>query len=223
MKRNLLVFIALILASCNFLKSPPSNEPDLGSPNKKFEVNLDGDNLYKIINLSITNDTIINLISQLGKHKYSTSRDDYFPYATTAMNLDYEFENGISISFTGPDAGTNEKQKVMDMIKKYPNGFRVERVDVETNIYKGSLPKGILHTDGPVQVEKKIGKHSEHFKSNIDQSERVEYIYPHHGLDIRFNFYPGDLSPDSTIQLLIITDSITEMKRFPTIYPQYKE
>lgn len=224
MKYYISAFACLLLTvSCGFLKTKPSNEPDMGSPKHKFEVNIDGDNLYKIINMPISNDTMINLFSQMGKHKYSNSRDDYFPYATTAMSLYYEFENGISLSFSGPDAGSNDKQAVMDMMKKYPTGFRLEQISIDNKVYRGKLPKGILNTDSPILVEEKVGKYNEFFKSNVDQTERVEYFYPHLGLDIRFNFFPGEFSPDSSIQMIIITDSITEMKRFPTIYTRFKE
>lgn len=223
MKYYIMAFICITMVSCGFLKTPSSNEPDLGLPKNKFVVNIEGDNLYKVLNLPITNDTIINLISQLGKHKYSTSRDEYFPYATTGMYLYYEFENGLSLYFNGPDAGSNEKQKVMTLIKEYPTGYRLEKINIENGVYKGTLPKGLLNSDDALRVEEKLGKHNEHFKSNNDQSSRVEYIYPNHGLDIRFSFYPDGVSVDSTIQLISITDSITEMKRFPTIYPQYKE
>jgi hypothetical protein len=216
MKLKYLLFL-ISFTSCGFLKTPPSNEPDLGAPSKQFEVNIQGDRLYQLINLPITNDTIKNLLVQLGKHSYSTSRDEYDPYATTAMTLYYEFE-GITLVFNGPDAGTNEKTKVTELIKQYPHDFILEQIDIEPAKYKGALPKNILATDKAFEIEKKLGKHNEHFQSNLDPSQRVQYIYPHHGLDIQFNFHPGGVSLDSNMYLMVIKDSLKEKARFPTIY-----
>jgi hypothetical protein len=221
--RGKFFLIICLFTSCGFFKTPPSNEPDLGTPSKQFDVNIQGNEIYTMLNLPITNDTIKNLIIQLGKHSYSTSRDQYNPYARTGMYLYYEFE-GIRLSFNGPDAGTNKKEEVEKLIREYRmDPYFLEQITIEPAKYKGILPMGIKSTDGPIQIEEKLGLHDEHFQSNNDVSRRVEYIYPNHGLDIRFNFFPGDLNPDSTMYLLIVTDSVAEMKRYPTKFPKYQD
>ncbi len=213
----LVILITFFISSCGFLKTPPSNEPDLGEATKKFEVNIQGDELYKLIGLSLTSDTVKNLFNQLGHHGYSTSRDFYYPYATTGMYLYYEFGD-LRFSFNGPDAGSNEKSKVENLIKKYPDGYRLEQIEIRTPSYKGTLPKGINDSLYPNEVEKILGKYDEHF-GRLDPTQRIKYFYPNHGLTILFNTTPVDIHPDSSIFRIWITDSITEMKRFPTKFP----
>ena len=211
----------LCFISCSFLSSKKKTF-DIGPPNKTFDLDISGDHLYDCINLSITSDSCKNLIRQLGEYKFSTSRDEYFPYATTGMLLYYEFE-GVRLVFDGPDAGSNDPEKIKDLIKTYPNGFRIQEIDIEPALFKGALPKTITQNDSPWIVEKKLGKYNTHFGSNIDRSEKVSFTYPNHGLVVKFNFYPEEFNADSSIHLVVITDSITEMKRWPTIFPAYAE
>lgn len=216
MRMICLVIMVFLISSCGFFRTPTSNEPDLGVPSKEFKVNIDGDNLYQLLNLPITSDTIKNLINQLGKHSYSTTRDEYNPYATLGMKLYYEFE-GIRLVFNGPDTGTNKKEEVEKIIRENPKDpFILEQIDIEPAKYKGRLPKGIVSSDGPVQIDKKLGIHDEHFFSNKDATRRVQYIYPNHGLEIQFKCFPDGISMDSSMYLLIVKDSLKEMARFPT-------
>ena len=207
----------LMLSSCLFggKKKDKNAELKIGEPSKAFTINLDGNNLYSLINLPLASDSMKNAIKQLGNFRFKTSMDEYYPYPTTAEYLYYDFGAiNISVRGAGMNIKRNELQKTYD---EYTSSFRTESVVIYPEDYKKPLPYQLKYTDNPSVVEKKVGMHDDFFHRPSETDYR--FFYPNKGLEIKF--YCG-LS-DTNITQITLTDSITEMQRFPTKFGVDKE
>ncbi|MBK6834472.1 MAG: hypothetical protein IPG89_09435 [Bacteroidetes bacterium] len=188
---------------------------NIGEPSKAFAVNIDGDNLYSLIGLPLASDSMKNVIKQLGDFKFTTSMDEYYPYPTTAAYLNYEFGSMyICVRGAGMNIERSELQKTYD---EYTSSFKTESIVIYPEDYKKPLPYNLKYTDTPSMVEKKVGLHDNFF--HTPRETDYKFFYPNKGLEIKF--YCG-LS-DTTITQITLTDSITEMQRFPTKFGADKE
>ncbi len=95
--------------SCIEQASFKEPELNIGSTTQKFKLDVTGNGLKSYINVKLLSDTSRDLISQLGKYKFSTSKDPansednkYNPdvfiyYDYEGLQLKYAFEEGGSI------------------------------------------------------------------------------------------------------------------------------
>jgi len=213
----LLASATIFLSSCLFSgKSKKLSMPlNIGEPSKTFAVNVDGDNLYRLINLPLASDSMKNAIKQLGDFNFTTSMDEYYPYPTTAEYLYYDFGGlNISVRGAGMNIKRNELQKTYD---EYTSSFRTESIVIYPEDYKKPLPYQLKYTDTPSMVEKKIGLHDNFF--HTPRETDYKFFYPNKGIEIKFNCRLSD----TTITQITLTDSITEMQRFPTKFGVDKE
>lgn len=214
---GIITLLLLTLSSCLFggKKKEKNAELNIGEPSKTFTVNVDGDNLYRLINLPLASDSMKNALQQLGNYKFTTSMDEYYPYPTTAAYVNYDF-GGLYISVRG--AGMNiQRSELQKTYNEYTSSFRTESIVVYPADYKKPLPYQLKHTDTPSMVETKVGMHDDFFHTPSETDYR--FFYPNKGLEIKFHC---GLS-DTTITQITLTDSITEKQRFPTKFGVDKE
>lgn len=212
------IYLVVIIAffSCfSGRKEKDKNILNIGEPTKSFQLNLEGENLYSLIGLPLASDSMKNALMQLGKFKFSTSMDEYYPYPTTAEYVNYDF-GGIYITVIGAgmDIKRNELQKTYN---EFTSSFKTESITVYPEEYKGTLPYKLKFTDTPSMVEKKVGIHDDFFHK--PSYSDYKFFYPNKGMEIKFNCRLSD----TTITQIILTDSITEMQRFPTKFGPNKE
>jgi hypothetical protein len=197
---------------------PQEKELSIGVASTTLKLLIEGNDLLKYINTKLLTDSSRNLIAQLGSYKFSTSIDAmnaedsrYSP--DVYMYYDYE---GLQLRYVFKGAGMLQREELQNELENYSKHIYLEQMTIEPQVYKGSLPYGLSKHFGPLSVEKVIGKHNTFFGSG-DPNSRISYTYPEKGLFIVFD---NSLS-DNTIQYITLTDSVTEMKRYPTIYPMY--
>lgn len=214
------LLIPLLFLSCSFFTTRVAEEKelDIGVPVTKMKLATEGSDLIKYINTKLLTDSSRNLLSQLGSYKFSTSIDaanasdsrynpDVFIY--------YDYE-GLQLRYVFKGAGLLQRRELQNEIENYKKYIYLEQIIFEAGVYKGRLPYDLSQHFGPLSVEKVIGKHNTFFDGG-DPNSRTTFTYPEKGLYITFT---NNLK-DNTIQYITLTDSISEMKRYPTIYPNY--
>ncbi len=217
-----LIFL-FISCSCLNKITPEEKEINIGQPSSKIDLKVDGNSLFSYINTKLLSDTSRNLITQLGKYKFSTSKDpensednrynpDVFIY--------YDYE-GLQLKYVFKEGGTIDRKDLPSKIEEFKKYVYLDEIIMEPKKYKGSLPKGLNAFSRSSDVENILGKHNTHFDGG-GSTRKVNYTYPEYGLRFLFNLYaPAYPTDDSTILFITISDSISEMKRYPTIYPKY--
>ncbi len=108
-KKWLFVISAILAISCIEQESFKEPELNIGTATQKIKLDLSGNGLKSYIKVKLLSDTSRNLISQLGKYKFSTSKDPansednrYNPdvfiyYDYEGLELKYVFKEGGSI------------------------------------------------------------------------------------------------------------------------------
>lgn len=220
--RTIILFIAFCFSiSCINTTGIKEAELNIGAPQQKFKMDLS--DLRSYINTKLLTDSSRNLIIQLGKYKFSTSID-----AANAVENRYNPDvfiyydyAGLQLKYVFKGAGLLKRSELQKNLEQYKQYIYLESIIVEPKVYKGSLPNKLSPYAKASDVEITFGKHNSHFDEG-GTTRKINYTYPEHGLRFLFNFYLGDISPDSTIKYLTLSDSVTEMKRYPTIYPHIK-
>ncbi|MEO6306072.1 MAG: hypothetical protein ABIP51_23190 [Bacteroidia bacterium] len=217
-----LVVIALMAISC-INTTIYDREINIGAPKQVFKLNVSGANLQSFINAKLVSDTSRNLIAQLGKYKFSTSADPsnagdnrYSPDAY--IYYDYE---GLQLKYIFEGGGSFQREQLQSKIEEFKKYVYLYEIYFEPKVYKGTLPYQLTSASTPCDVEKILGKHNPSFDGG-SKTRKINYEYPEHGLYLLFNFYLSDVMVDSTINILTLRDSIKEMKRHPTFYPNIK-
>ncbi len=69
--------LIFLFISCSCLNKTTNEEKEIniGQPSSKIDLKVDGNSLFSYINTKLLGDTSRNLITQLGKYKFSTSKD----------------------------------------------------------------------------------------------------------------------------------------------------
>lgn len=212
---------AVISVSCINTAVMKEAELDIGAPKQKFS--LDISDLRSYINTKLLTDSSRNLITQLGKYKFSTSID-----AANALDnrynpdvfIYYDYE-GLQLKYVFKGAGLLKRNELQSNLEEYKKYIFLESIIIEPGVYKGPLPGKLSPYAKANDVEKALGKHNTHFDEG-STTKRINYTYPEHGLRFLFNFYLSDVMADSTILYITVSDSIQEMKRYPTIYTHIK-
>jgi hypothetical protein len=196
---------------------------NIGIPVQKIQLDLSGDQLVSYIHTKLLSDTSRNLIAQLGSYTFSTSVDPVNSYDNRYnpdVILYYEYP-GLTLKYTGKGAGMTQRKELQSVLESYPNSFYLDEIILEPKLYKNTLPFKLTKNSGPYEVEQLLGKHNSFFDSG-STTVKLSYTYPEHGLFVRFNYYPGSLMPDSSILVISLKDPLTEMKRYPTLFPGTK-
>jgi hypothetical protein len=212
--------ISIFFMSCSFFTKyvPEEKELDIGRPSSNISLALGGNDLVTYVNTKLLTDSSRNLIKQLGPYKFSTSIDavnaeDSRNSPDVYFYYDYE---GLQLRYVFKGAGILRRDELQNEIENYKNYIYLEQMTIEPGVYKRSLPYDLSHHFGPLSVEKVIGKHNVFFE-NSDPNRRT-FTYPEKGLFIVFN----NALSDSSIRFITLSDSVTEMKRYPTIYTNYQ-
>lgn len=221
-----LISASVFFLSCSCLTkyAPKEGELNIGTAGTAMRLPIEGNDLLKYINTKLLTDTSRNLIKQLGDYRFSTSID-----AANALDsrynpdvfIYYDYE-GLQLRYVFKGAGMLQRHELQSNLENYRKYIYLDQLIIEPEVYKGSLPYDLSKHFGPLSVERVIGKHNSFFDS-VSPSKKISYTYPEKGLFVLFHHYPGPVIGDSTIQFLTITDSISEMKRYPTIYPKYSQ
>ncbi len=214
------LFIPFLFLSCSFFTTRVAEEKELhiGVPATTLKLATEGSDLIKYINTRLLTDSSRNLLSQLGSYKFSTSID-----ASNAIDsrynpdvfIYYDYE-GLQLRYVFKGAGLLQRSELQYELENYKKSIYLEQIIFEAEAYKGRLPYDLSKHFGPLSVEKVIGKHNSFFDSG-DPNSRTTFTYPEKGLFITFT---NNLS-NNTIQYITLSDSISEMKRYPTIYSNY--
>jgi hypothetical protein len=224
---QILKFSVLIVSfiSCSCLTKLPQEEKEIniGEASSKFKVSTEGKDLISYINTKLLSDTSRNLISQLGHYKFSTSIDPanavdnrYNPDAF--IYYDYE---GLQLKYVFIGGGSFQRNELPVKITEFKKYVYLDQIIIEPKLYKGTLPKGLKSYSKSSDVEKILGKHNTHFDGGASTT-KVNFTYPELGMRFLFNQYaPAYPTDDSTMLYITLSDSIKEMKRYPTIYTKY--
>lgn len=218
------LIIGFISCSCLTKIAPEEKEINIGEAVSKFTVSTEGKDLISYINTKLLTDSSRNLISQLGNYKFSTSIDPanaldnrYNPDAF--IYYDYE---GLQLKYVFIGGGSFQRNELAAKIAEFKKYVYLDQIIIEPRLYKGTLPKGLNSNSKSSDIEKILGKHNTHFDGG-SSTRKVNYTYPEHGLRFVFDQYvPAYTTDDSTMLFITLSDSIKEMKSYPTIYPKYK-
>jgi len=219
----LLAFLAISCINQATFKEPA--ELNIGKATQKFKLDISGNGLRSYLKVKLLSDTSRNLIEQLGKYKFSTSKDPshsednrYNPDAY--IYYDYE---GLQLKYVFKEGGSIERKDLQAKIEEFKKYVYLDRITFEPKKYKGSMPKNLFNYATIIDVERELGQHNTFFDVGSG-TRKVSYEYPHHGMYFLFNLYsPAYAGDDSTILYLSLTDSVEEMKRYPTLYPKYSK
>lgn len=218
--------VTILFLSCSCLAKyvPKEKELNIGDAVTAMRLPIEGNNLLKYLHTKLLTDTSRNLIKQLGSYRFSTSIDKanaldnrYNP----DVYIYYDYE-GLQLRYAFKGAGMLERHELQSNLETYKKYIYLDQLIIEPKVYKGSLPYDLSKHFGPLSVERVIGKHNSFFDS-VSPTKKISYTYPEKGLFILFHHYPGSVIGDSTIQFITLTDSISEMQRYPTIYPKYSK
>jgi len=214
------IAFSFFVSSCSFFirSVPVEKELNIGQSAVKMKLSLEGNDLMNYLNTKLLTDSSRNLISQLGNYKFSTSIDaknaEDYRYSPNVY-IFYDFD-GLQLRYIFSGAGMVQRAELQNEIENYKKYVYLDQITIEPEVYKRSLPYDLSYHFGPLSVEKVIGKHNTFFDSG-DHNSRTTFTYPEKGLFIAF---ANNLS-DSCIQYITLSDSVCEMKRYPTIFPKY--
>ncbi|MBL7913164.1 MAG: hypothetical protein JNJ41_19025 [Bacteroidia bacterium] len=217
------LIVSFISCSCLTKLTSEEKEINIGEPTAKFKLNTEGNDLVSYINTKLLSDSSRNLISQLGRYKFSTSLDPLNAF-DNRYNPDafiyYDYQ-GLQLKYVFIGGGSFQRNELAAKMAEFKKYVFLDEITIEPKLYKGTLPKGLTCYSTSSEVEKILGKHNPHFDGGGSTS-KVNFTYPELGLRFLFDQYaPAYPTDDSTILFITISDSIKEMKSYPTIYPKY--